>query len=76
MNILKRGKYRHYKGKLYEVIDLAIDSESLEEMVVYRPLYGEGRLWVRPLKMFIEDIMIHGQLFKRFEFLGDLSQEH
>ena len=43
------GKYRHYKGNLYEVVGVARHSETLEEMVVYRALYGEGGLWVRPM---------------------------
>ncbi|HAT9624978.1 TPA: DUF1653 domain-containing protein, partial [Legionella pneumophila subsp. pneumophila] len=58
---------RHYKGNLYEVIDVARHSESLEDMVVYRALYGDFKLWVRPLKMFLEDIEINGEIQKRFE---------
>ncbi|HAT9394773.1 TPA: DUF1653 domain-containing protein, partial [Legionella pneumophila subsp. pneumophila] len=54
-------------GNLYEVIDVARHSESLEDMVVYRALYGDFKLWVRPLKMFLEDIEINGEIQKRFE---------
>ena len=67
MSFIKKGTYRHYKGNLYEVIDVARHSESLEDMVVYRALYGDFKLWVRPLKMFLEDIEINGEIQKRFE---------
>ncbi len=69
--MLKPGKYRHYKGKEYEVIGTARHSETLEELVVYKALYqGEGEnLWVRPLKMFIEEVEIEGKKMSRFEFL-------
>ena len=67
MSFMKKGIYRHYKGNLYEVIDIARHSESLEDMVVYRALYGDFKLWVRPLKMFLENIEINGEIQKRFE---------
>ena len=69
---LKPGKYKHYKGKLYEVIGTAKHSESLEEFVVYKALYQpEGeKLWVRPLKMFLEEVEVEGIKKPRFEFLG------
>ncbi|HAT1130492.1 DUF1653 domain-containing protein [Legionella pneumophila serogroup 1] len=67
MSFIKKGIYRHYKGNLYEVIDVARHSESLEDMVVYRALYGDFELWVRPLKMFLEDIEINGEVQKRFK---------
>lgn len=69
---LKTGKYKHYKGKLYEVIGIARHSETLEELVVYRALYqNEGEnLWVRPMKMFLEEVEIEGKKMPRFEFLG------
>lgn len=67
MSFIKKGIYRHYKGNLYEVIDVARHSESFEDMVVYRALYGDFELWVRPLKMFLENIEINGELQKRFE---------
>lgn len=70
---LPKGKYRHYKGKLYEVIDVATHSETLEEIVVYRTLYvnekGEQTLWVRPLRMFTENVVVDGKLIPRFEFV-------
>ena len=69
---LKLGKYKHYKGKKYEVIGIARHSETLEELVVYKALYqkeGEN-LWVRPLKMFVEEVEIEGKMVKRFEFVG------
>lgn len=57
MRELKIGrKYRHFKGKEYRVEGIATDSETLEPMVIYRPLYGEGGLWVRPLSMFLEEV--------------------
>ena len=53
---MKKGVYRHFKGREYEVIDTALHSETQEEFVVYRPLYGERKLWIRPLKMFNEEV--------------------
>lgn len=67
---LPPGRYRHYKGNLYEVLGIARHSETLEPMVVYRALYGEGGLWVRPLAMFTEIIECHGQSVPRFEKVG------
>jgi hypothetical protein len=69
MDKVKLGRYRHYKGKEYEVIATAKHSETLEEMVVYRALYGEYGLWVRPLDMFIETVIVNGKEVLRFEFL-------
>lgn len=63
------GRYRHYKGNEYQVIGIATHSETLEAMVVYRPLYGEGGLWVRPAAMFTEDVIIDGRSRPRFEKL-------
>lgn len=60
------GRYRHYKGNEYEVIGIAQHSETLEPMVVYRPLYGEGGLWVRPAAMFAENVIIDGKTQPRF----------
>lgn len=67
---LQLGKYEHYKGKQYEVIGVARHSETLEELVVYRALYGENDLWVRPLQMFLETIEIEGNKVPRFKFVG------
>ncbi|MDD4995534.1 MAG: DUF1653 domain-containing protein [Patescibacteria group bacterium] len=64
--MLKLGKYRHYKGKEYEVIGVAKHSETLEELVVYRAFYGEGQIWVRPLKMFLEEVEVDGKKIPRF----------
>ena len=64
---IPKGKYRHYKGGLYEVVDVAYHSENLEPMVVYRALYGEGELWVRPASMWNERV---GDVF-RFSFVGE-----
>jgi hypothetical protein len=61
------GRYRHYKGNFYEVLGVARHSETEEELVVYRALYGEGGLWVRPKAMFLEEVAIGGQLTRRFE---------
>jgi hypothetical protein len=71
---IKLGKYKHYKGKLYEVIGIAHHSETLEKLVVYKALYhseefGDGALWVRPLKMFLETVNIDGKEIPRFEFI-------
>jgi hypothetical protein len=63
---LKKGKYRHYKGNLYEVVDVAWHSETLEYVVIYRALYGDFGLWVRPLAMFVEDVVIQGMAEPRF----------
>ncbi len=70
INEIKPGKYRHYKGKEYNVIGVARHSETLEELVVYQALYGEGGLWVRPLKMFVEEVEVEGKKMPRFEYLG------
>ncbi len=64
--VLALGRYRHYKGGEYEVIGIARHSESLEAMVVYRPLYNSSGWWVRPLSMFVEEIEIAGVMQRRF----------
>jgi len=71
INMLKLGKYRHYKGKEYEVIGIAKHSETLEYMVIYMALYGENGIWVRPLKMFIEEVEMDGNKISRFTFIGE-----
>lgn len=68
--MVEKGLYRHYKGKYYEVIGEAKHSETGELLVVYRPLYGERGLWVRPYKMFTET-MPNG--VKRFEYCGEVQ---
>ena len=69
--MIPTGRYRHYKGNDYEVVGIARHSETEEEMVVYRKLYGDGSLWVRPLGMFMEDVHAAGKLIPRFEWLGE-----
>ena len=64
--MIKKGIYRHYKGGRYEVIGIARHSETLEEMVVYRALYGEGGLWVRPASMWNEWVEKDGKKVLRF----------
>lgn len=71
MNEIKPGRYRHFKGNEYEVIGLARHSESLEPMVVYRALYGEGGLWVRPAQMFSGTVERDGAPLRRFEYIGE-----
>ena len=66
---LKPGIYRHFKGNEYQVIGVARHSETEEELVVYRPLYGDQALWVRPLAMFTETIERGGKTLKRFEWV-------
>lgn len=68
---MKKGKYQHYKGHLYELVDIARHSETLEDMVVYRQLYGEFGLWVRPAAMFFEQVEIEGQVMPRFKYLDN-----
>jgi hypothetical protein len=67
----KPGRYRHYKGNLYEVIGVARHSETLEPVIVYRPLYGVGDLWVRPYAMFFEDVEVDGRSQPRFSRLDE-----
>ena len=72
--MLKPGVYRHYKGNRYEVVGVAKHSETEEVLVVYRALYGEKGLWVRPLAMFVECVMHEGTDVKRFEYLGETHE--
>lgn len=67
---IKIGKYEHFKGNKYEVIGVAQNSETMEELVVYRALYGNHDLWVRPLKMFLEEVEVEGRKVPRFKYLG------
>lgn len=68
--MIQPGRYRHFKGNEYEVIGVAKHSETLEEYVVYRALYGEGGLWVRPRSMFEELVEVDGELKPRFTYIG------
>lgn len=68
---LPLGRYRHYKGGEYQVMGIAQHSETNELLVVYRPLYGEGALWVRPLSMFIESVNHDGSQIPRFQYVDD-----
>lgn len=71
MSKIKKGKYRHYKGKEYEVIGTAKHSETLEELVVYQALYGDNELWIRPKEMFLEKVLVNGKEVFRFEYIGE-----
>ena len=71
MDEIKLGKYRHFKGNEYEVIGIAKHSEDLSPMVVYRALYGEGGLWVRPAHMWNETVERDGKVFPRFTYIGE-----
>lgn len=66
---LKKGIYEHYKGNRYELLGIAHHSETLEKMVVYKALYGENELWVRPASMWNETVEINGQTVARFKFI-------
>ncbi len=68
---IEPGRYRHYKGNDYIVLEVAQHSETLEEMVVYRQDYGERGLWVRPKAMFAEQVTIDGQTVPRFQFIEE-----
>jgi len=71
--MIKKGKYRHFKGKYYEVIGVGRHSETLEEIVIY---YDEKKdLWARPATMFAEEIENNGKRVKRFEFIGNVRDE-
>jgi len=68
---IKSGRYRHFKGNEYEVIGIARHSESMEPMVVYRALYGEGGLWVRPAAMWTETVDRDGYQGPRFQYIEE-----
>lgn len=69
MDDLKPGRYRHFKGNDYQVLGVARNSETQQSMVVYRALYGDGGLWVRPLSMFTERVIVDGVAVPRFKWL-------
>lgn len=71
MDEIRPGRYRHFKGNEYEVIGLARHSETQEEMVVYRALYGDFGLWVRPAQMWNETVERDGKTFRRFTYIGE-----
>ena len=68
--MLEKGIYKHFKGNRYELLDIAKHSETLEEMVVYKALYGDGGVWVRPAFMWNEEVEYEGRKVKRFTYLG------
>ena len=68
---IKPGRYRHFKGNEYEVLGTARHSETEEELVVYRALYGEGGLWVRPVSMWNETVERNGQMHQRFSLMEE-----
>ncbi len=70
---LPLGRYRHYKGGEYEVIGVVRHSETLEPLVLYRPLYNDSGWWVRPFAMFVEQIEIDGRLQPRFATVGEMT---
>ena len=70
---IKPGKYRHFKGMEYHLIGVARHSETLQPMVVYRALYGEGGLWVRPMSMWDEWVERDGYAGPRFQFVEDMT---
>jgi cyclomaltodextrinase len=71
MSRIKPGRYRHFKGGEYEVIGVARDSETMEEKVVDRALYGARELWLRSVDMFSETVQREGAVVPRFEFIGE-----
>ncbi|MGN0485727.1 MAG: DUF1653 domain-containing protein [Acutalibacteraceae bacterium] len=68
---IKPGKYHHFKGNEYEVIGVGKHSETLEDYVIYRALYGDGGLWVRPAAMWNETVERDGKVCKRFEYIEE-----
>lgn len=74
MSAVKPGLYRHFKGNYYQVIGTARHSETMEELVVYRALYGERGLWVRPASMWNELVERDGRTVKRFTYMGNTAE--
>jgi hypothetical protein len=73
MTTIPPGRYRHFKGKEYTVIGVALHSETQEELVVYRQEYGDHGLWVRPKRMFLETVEVDGQEMPRFQEISGLA---
>ena len=71
MKNIKKGKYRHFKGGEYEVLGVATHSETLETLVVYKPLYGDMNTWVRPIEMFFDKKEHEGKQLARFTYIGE-----
>jgi len=71
MDEIKIGRYRHFKGNEYQVLYLAKNSETMEDMVVYQALYGERGIWVRPASMWNETVERDGKTYTRFEYIGE-----
>ncbi len=69
--MIKKGKYKHFKGNEYEVIGIGTHSETLEEMVIYKALYGNSEYWVRPASMWNEVVNVNGEKIKRFQYEGE-----
>jgi len=75
---MQLGDYEHYKGKRYKVIGVAKHSETLEDLVIYRALYeskefGDNAMWVRPMSMFLDNVVINGQQIPRFKYIGGVN---
>lgn len=69
------GRYKHYKGAFYDVYEVATHSEDESSLVVYRPCYGEKRLWVRPFDMFFESVEVEGMSVPRFAYVSEIPKE-
>lgn len=73
MDEIRPGRYRHFKGNEYELLFVAKHSETLEPMVVYKALYGDSGVWVRPASMWEESVVHHGRTYKRFTYIGSAA---
>jgi cyclomaltodextrinase / maltogenic alpha-amylase / neopullulanase len=72
---LKLGMYEHFKGNQYEVIGIGKHSETLEGMVVYRALYGKGELWIRPVEIFLDEVVVDGLKKPRFRYISAIVKK-
>jgi cyclomaltodextrinase len=68
---IQKGIYQHFKGNYYELVHVARHSETMEEFIVYKQLYGDGGLWVRPLQMFCEQVVVASKPIPRFRYVGE-----